>query len=126
MTSGITIYHNPNCSTSRKVLVMIRETGAQPTVIEYLKHPPDRATLLALIAAAGLTPRGLLRRKADAYEALGLAAPTWTDDQIVEFMLNEPVLIERPIVVTPLGTRLCRPVERLLEVLPPVAGGAGA
>ncbi|KQP23536.1 arsenate reductase (glutaredoxin) [Pseudorhodoferax sp. Leaf267] len=124
--SDITIYHNPACGTSRNVLAMIRNTGEEPQVIEYLKTPPDRPTLERLIAAMGITPRELLRKKGERYEALGLQSPTWTDAQIVEFMLQEPILIERPIVVTPLGTRLCRPSERVLDLLPRPQQGAFA
>ena len=114
----ITIYHNPACGTSRKVLAAIRATGAEPTVIEYLKTPPDRATLERLIADAGLSVRELLRDKGDLYEELGLADTKWSDAQLIDSMLQHPILMNRPIVVTPQGTRLCRPAERLQEILP--------
>ena len=124
--SDITIYHNPACGTSRNVLAMIRNSGAEPRVIEYLKTPPDRATLEKLIAAMGTTPRQLLRQKGTPYDALGLDSTTWTDAQLVDFMLQEPILINRPIVVTPLGTRLCRPSEAVLDLLPRPQQGAFA
>ena len=116
--SAITIFHNPACGTSRNVLAMIQNTGEEPTVIEYLKTPPDRETLKSLIAATKLTTREVLRRKGTPYDELGLDDPKWTDDQLVDFMLQYPVLINRPIVVTPLGTSLCRPSELVLEILP--------
>ncbi len=114
----ITIYHNPACGTSRNTLAMIRQSGAEPEVIEYLKTPPSRETLAALIAAMGMRPRDLLREKGTPYGDLGLADPKWTDDEILDFMLAHPILINRPIVVTPLGTRLCRPSEVVLDILP--------
>jgi arsenate reductase len=113
----VTIYHNPNCSTSRKVLGMIRDSGTEPKVIEYLKTPPDRATLKDLIGRAGLTPRQALRKKGTPYEELGLDDPKWTDTELIDLMVEHPILIERPIVVTDKGVRLCRPVERLAEVM---------
>ncbi|HVV93236.1 MAG TPA: arsenate reductase (glutaredoxin) [Hyphomicrobiales bacterium] len=113
----VTIYHNPNCSTSRKVLGMIRDGGTEPKVIEYLKTPPDRATLADLIRRAGLTPRQVLRKKGTPYEELGLDDPKWTDAELIDLMVRHPILIERPIVVTDEGVRLCRPVERLQEVM---------
>ena len=116
--SDITIYHNPACGTSRNTLALIRNSGDEPTVIEYLQNPPDRETLLALIAAMGITPRELLRRKAPPYPELGLDDAKWSDDELVGFMLQHPILIERPIVATPLGTRLCRPSEAVLDILP--------
>lgn len=115
---SITIYHNPSCGTSRNTLAMIRNTGAEPIVIEYLKAPPDRATLKELIAATGMSTREVMRRKGTPYDELGLDDPKWTDDQLVNFMLEHPILINRPIVVTPLGTRLCRPSEQVLDILP--------
>ncbi|RYF08342.1 MAG: arsenate reductase (glutaredoxin) [Comamonadaceae bacterium] len=122
--NGITIYHNPACGTSRNVLAMIRNSGEEPHVIEYLKTPLDQATLERLIADMGITPRDLLRKKGTPYEALGLESATWTDAQLIDFMLHEPILINRPIVVTPLGTRLCRPSEAVLDLLPqPQQGG---
>ena len=122
--SDITIYHNPACGTSRNVLGLIRNTGAEPTVIEYLKTPPDRATLRALIAAMGVPVREVLRSKGTPYEELGLGDPKWSDDELIEFMLAHPILINRPIVVTPLGTRLCRPSETVLDILPNAQRGA--
>jgi arsenate reductase len=122
--SDITIYHNPACGTSRNTLAMIRNSGEEPQVIEYLKTPPDRATLQALIAAMGITPRALLRKKGTPYEALGLDSDSWTDAQLIDFMLQEPILINRPIVITPLGTRLCRPSEAVLDLLPQPQRGA--
>ena len=118
--SDITIYHHPGCGTSRNTLALLRERGLEPRVIEYLKTPPDRATLQALLKAMGLRPRGLLRRKGEIYEELGLADPKWSDEQLLDLMLQHPILIERPIVQTPLGTRLCRPMEKVLEILPSV------
>ena len=114
----ITIFHNPACGTSRNTLAMIRNSGEEPTVIEYLKTPPDRQTLQALIAAMGVPTRHVMRRKGTPYDELGLDDPKWTDEQLVDFMLQHPILINRPIVVTPLGTRLCRPSERVLDILP--------
>lgn len=116
--SKITIYHNPNCSTSRKVLGLIRDSGAEPEVIQYLSNPPDRATLQGLIRKMGVPVRAVLRKKAEPYATLGLDDAKWSDAQLLDFMLEHPVLIERPIVVTPLGVRLCRPVEAVLEILP--------
>ena len=116
--SDITIYHNPAGGTSRNVLALIRNTGAKPQVIEYLKHPPGRETLFALIAAMGIPARDLLRRKSTPYDDLGLDNPALSDEQLVAQMLIHPVLINRPIVVTPLGTRLCRPSEVVLDILP--------
>jgi len=114
----ITIYHNPNCGTSRNTLAMIRQSGEEPAVVEYLKTPPSRETLVGLLRDLGLTPRGLLRRKGTPYDALDLDNPKWTDDALIDVMLAHPILINRPIVVTPLGTRLCRPSETVLEILP--------
>lgn len=116
--SHITIYHNPACGTSRNVLALIRNSGEEPEVIEYLKTPPERATLERLISAMGIAPRDLLRKKGTPYEALGLDNALWTDAQLIDFMMQEPILINRPIVVTPLGTRLCRPSEAVLDILP--------
>ena len=115
--SDITIYHNPACGTSRDVLALICNSGEEPTVIEYLKTPPDRATLAGLIQAMGMPARDLLRQKGTPYDELGLGAPKWTDEQLIDFMLQHPILINRPIVVTPLGTRLCRPSEAVLDIL---------
>ena len=114
----VTIYHNPACSTSRKVLGMIRDAGPEPRVVEYLKTPPDRATLTALIADMGIAPRALLRKRGTPYDELGLDDPALTDAQIIDAMLAHPILIERPVVATPNGVRLCRPIERLAEILP--------
>jgi arsenate reductase len=116
--SDITIYHNPACGTSRNVLGLIRNSGVEPTVIEYLKTPPSRETLLALIAAMDVPVREVLRIKGTPYEELGLGEPKWTDSQLIDFMLQHPILINRPIVVTPLGTKLCRPSETVLDILP--------
>jgi len=114
----ITIYHNPKCATSRNVLAMIRQSGEEPVVIEYLKHPPTREHLKELIAAMGIPARALLRKKGTPYAALGLDDPRWSDGALIDFMLAEPILIERPIVVTPKGVRLCRPSETVLDILP--------
>ncbi|MBU4611922.1 arsenate reductase (glutaredoxin) [Achromobacter sp. GG226] len=122
--SNVTIYHNPACGTSRNVLAMIRNSGEEPQVIEYLKTPPDRDTLVQLIDAMGIAPRALLRRKGTPYEALGLDDVSWTDAQLIDVMVQEPILINRPIVVTPLGTRLCRPSEAVLDLLPQPQQGA--
>ena len=123
---SITIYHNPDCGTSRNVLALIRNSGAEPCIVEYLKTPPDRATLRGLLAALGIGPRALLRRKGTPYDALGLDDAKWSDDELIDFMLAQPILIERPIVVTPLGTRLCRPSEAVLDILPQPQRGAFA
>ncbi|MEN1538869.1 arsenate reductase (glutaredoxin) [Pseudomonas aeruginosa] len=114
----VTIYHNPACGTSRNVLAMIRNSGEEPVVIEYLKTPPDRARLTALIAAMGVPVRAVLREKGTPYAELGLDDPEWSDEQLIGFMLQHPILINRPIVVTPLGTLLCRPSEAVLDILP--------
>ena len=114
----ITIYHNPACGTSRNTLAMIRQSGEEPEVIEYLKTPPSRARLIELIAAMGIRPRDLLREKGTPYAELGLADPKWSDDQLIDAMLEHPILINRPVVVTPLGTKLCRPSEAVLDILP--------
>ena len=120
----ITIYHNPACGTSRNVLAMIRNSGEEPVVIEYLKTPPDRATLAALITAMGVPVRAVLREKGTPYAELGLDDPKWSDEQLIGFMLQHPILINRPIVATPLGTLLCRPSEAVLDILPqPQRGG---
>ena len=114
----VTIYHNPDCGTSRNTLAMIRQSGIEPTVIEYLKDPPTRARLTELIAAMQIPVRALLREKGTPYAELGLADSKWTDDQLIDFMLAHPILINRPIVVTPKGTKLCRPSEAVLDLLP--------
>lgn len=122
--SDITIYHNPQCGTSRNVLAMIRNSGVEPNVIEYLKTPPDAARLRALVAAAGMPVRELMRRKGTPYDELGLDDPKWSEADLIGFMLAHPILINRPIVVTPKGTRLCRPSETVLDILPsPQQGG---
>lgn len=113
----VTIYHNPSCGTSRNTLAMIRQSGEEPQIIEYLKTPPDRARLLELIGALGISVRGLLREKGTPYAELGLADPKWSDDELLDFMRARPILINRPIVVTPKGTRLCRPSEAVLDLL---------
>ena len=115
---SVTIYHNPACGTSRNTLAMIRQSGEEPEVIEYLKTPPTRARLVELIAALGVAPRNLLREKGTPYAELGLADPKWADDQLLDFIGQHPILMNRPIVVTPLGTKLCRPSEEVLEILP--------
>ncbi|RST84630.1 arsenate reductase (glutaredoxin) [Aquibium carbonis] len=114
----VTIYHNPDCGTSRNTLAMIRQSGEEPTVIEYLKTPPSRERLVELVAAMGITPRALLREKGTPYAELGLDDPKWSDDDLIDQMLAHPILINRPIVETPLGTRLCRPSEAVLDILP--------
>jgi arsenate reductase len=114
----VTIYHNPACGTSRKVLGLIRDSGEEPRVVEYLKTPPARDELKDLIRRMGIPVRGLLRRRGTPYEALALDAPGWTDEQLIDLMLKHPILIERPIVVTPLGVRLCRPAETVRDILP--------
>lgn len=113
----ITIYHNPDCGTSRNTLAMIRQSGEEPEIIEYLKNPPARDTLVSLIAAMGITPRALLREKGTPYAALDLANPKWSDDELIDFMMTHPILINRPIVVSPKGVRLCRPSEAVLDLL---------
>lgn len=117
-TASITIYHNPACGTSRNTLALIRNSGVEPTVIEYLQTPPSRETLEKLIANMGIAPRELLREKGTPYAELGLDDPKWNDEQLIDFMLQHAILINRPIVVTPLGTRLCRPSEAVLDILP--------
>lgn len=114
---NVTIYHNPSCGTSRNTLAMIRQSGEEPEIIEYLKTPPDRATLKGLIKAMGIPVRALLREKGTPYAELNLADPKWSDDELIDFMLAQPILINRPIVVTPKGTRLCRPSEAVLDLL---------
>jgi arsenate reductase len=114
----ITIYHNPACGTSRNTLAMIRQSGEEPVVIEYLKTPPSRERLVELLHKMDMKPRALLREKGTPYGELGLADPKWTDDELIAFMLAHPILINRPIVETPEGVRLCRPSERVLEILP--------
>lgn len=115
---GIVIYHNPACGTSRNTLAMIRQSGETPEVIEYLKTPPSRATLVGLLEAMGLSPRELLRRKVTPYAELGLDDPQLNDDALIDAMMAHPVLINRPIVITPKGAKLCRPSEAVLDILP--------
>jgi arsenate reductase (glutaredoxin) len=114
----VTIYHNPACGTSRNTLELIRHAGVEPTIIEYLKTPPDRATLESLVETMGIRPRDLLREKGTPYAELGLAADHWSDAQLIGHMLTHPILINRPIVVTPWGVKLCRPSEVVLSILP--------
>ena len=114
----IAIYHNPDCETSRNTLAMIRQSGEEPQVIEYLKTPPSREKLVELIAVMGITPRKLLREKGTPYAELGLGDSKWSDDELIDFMLAHPILINRPIVVTPLGALLARPSEAVLDILP--------
>ncbi|MCK1361566.1 arsenate reductase (glutaredoxin) [Bradyrhizobium sp. 199] len=113
----ITIYHNPACGTSRNTLAMIRQSGTEPVVVEYLKTPPSRETLKELSAEMGVPIRALLREKGTPYKELGLDDPKWTDDELIDQMLAHPILINRPIVVTPKGTRLCRPSEAVIDLL---------
>lgn len=113
----VTIYHNPSCGTSRNTLALIRNASIEPTVIEYLKTPPDRSTLESLIRQMGIRPRDLLRQKGTPFEELGLGTDQWTDAQLIEQMLAHPILINRPIVVTPWGVKLCRPSEVVLDIL---------
>ncbi len=114
----ITIFHNPACGTSRNTLAMIRNSGVEPTVVEYLKSPPTKARLQELLAAMGTGPRALLREKGTPYAELDLGNDKWTDDELLDFMLAHPILMNRPVVETPLGTRLCRPSELVLDLLP--------
>lgn len=116
--ADITIYHNPQCGTSRNVLALIRNTGAEPAVIEYLKAPPTREKLKELLARMGIPARELLRRKGTPYDELGLDDATLSDDALLDAMVRHPILMNRPVVVTPLGARLCRPSEAVLEILP--------
>lgn len=122
----VTIYHNPACGTSRNVLGLIRNSGEEPRVIEYLKTPPSRDELVALIARMGIAPRDLLRRKGTPHDELGLDDPSLPDDALLDAMMAHPILINRPIVVTPLGVRLCRPSEAVLDILPHPQRGAFA
>jgi arsenate reductase (glutaredoxin) len=114
---SVTIYHNPACGTSRNTLALIRQSGEEPEIIEYLENPPDRARLLELIQELAIPVRALLREKGTPYAELGLADPKWSDEQLLDFMLAHPILINRPIVVTPKGTKLCRPSEAVLDLL---------
>jgi arsenate reductase len=126
MTTNIVIYHNPDCGTSRNTLAMIRNAGIEPRIVEYLKTPPDRELLAQLISRAGLTPRTVLRKKGTPYDALGLGDPALTDDQLLDAMMAHPILINRPLVVTSLGVKLCRPSEIVLDILPQAQRGAFA
>lgn len=114
----VTIYHNPACGTSRNVLGFIRNAGIEPTVVLYLETPPSKQELARLIAAMGIPVREVLRQKGTPYDTLALGNPKWTDDELLDYMVQHPILINRPIVVTPLGTRLCRPSEQVLTLLP--------
>lgn len=120
------IYHNPECGTSRNTLAMIRNAGIEPHVIEYLKTPPSRLMLESVIARAGITPRALLREKGTPYDELGLANSDLTDTQLVDAMMDHPILINRPLVVSPLGVKLCRPSELVLDLIPADQRGAFA
>jgi len=122
----VIIYHNPACGTSRNTLAMIRNAGIEPHVIEYLKTPPDRALLVQLMARAGLTPRELLREKGTPYVELGLGDLALSDEKIIDAMMAHPILINRPLVVTPIGVKLCRPSEAVLDILPQAQRGAFA
>jgi len=115
---GITIFHNPACGTSRNTLALIRNSGTEPEVIEYLKTPPGKARLQALVHAMGIPVRALLRQKGTPFDELGLGSPSWSDEQLLDFMVEHPILMNRPVVATPLGTRLCRPSELVLDILP--------
>lgn len=114
----VTIFHNPDCGTSRNTLALIRHAGIEPDVIEYLKTPPSTAKISSLLTAMGMTVRQLLREKGTPYAELGLADPKWTDDELLDFIARRPILMNRPIVETPLGVKLCRPSETVLELLP--------
>ena len=120
----VTIYHDPDCATSRNVLALIRNSGEEPDVVEYLTTPPSREELVELLRRMDLPVRDVLRREGTPYDELGLDDPEWDDDRLVELMLRRPVLIDRPIVATPLGVRLCRPSETVLNILPDPQGGA--
>lgn len=114
----VTLYHNPACGTSRNTLALIRHAGLEPTVIEYLKNPPSKEALKALVAQTGQPVRALLREKGTPFAELGLGDPKWSDDELFDFIVQHPILMNRPVVVTPLGTKLCRPSEAVLELLP--------
>ncbi len=122
--ADITIYHNPACGTSRNTLALVRNSGAEPEVIEYLKTPPVKERLQQLLAAMGIPARELLRQKGTPFEELGLGDPKWTEDELVDFMVQHPILMNRPVVVTPLGAKLCRPSELVLDILPGGQKGA--
>ncbi|NML17318.1 arsenate reductase (glutaredoxin) [Azohydromonas caseinilytica] len=116
--TDVTIFHNPACATSRNTLALIRHAGIEPTIVEYLKTPPSKEQLRELVAATGQGVRALLREKGTPYAELGLADPKWNDEQLLDFIVQHPILMNRPVVVTPLGTKLCRPSEGVLELLP--------
>lgn len=116
--SNITLYHNPNCGTSRNTLEIIRNSGNEPQIIYYLDTPPTGNELIRLISDMGMTARALLRKNVEAYQQLGLDEDKFSDEQLINYMLQHPILINRPVVITPLGTRLCRPSERVLDILP--------
>ena len=122
--AGITIYHNPACGTSRNTLALIRNSGAEPEVVEYLKNPPGKEKLKALVSAMGIGTRDLLRQKGTPFDELDLGNAKWTDDELLDFMVQHPVLMNRPIVVTPIGAKLCRPSELVLDILPAAQLGA--
>ncbi len=122
--SNITIYHNPACGTSRNTLALIRNSGAEPDVIEYLKTPPTKSTLQELLGAMGIGVRALLREKGTPFADLGLGDTKWTDDELLDFVVQHPILMNRPVVMTPLGAKLCRPSELVLDILPNPQRGA--
>ena len=124
--ASITIYHNPACGTSRNTLALIRNSGAEPEVIAYLKNPPGKEKLKALIRAMGISTRDLLRQKGTPFDELDLGNAKWSDDELLDFMVQHPILMNRPVVVTPLGARLCRPSETVLDILPDAQQGAFA
>lgn len=126
MTPDIIIYHNPECGTSRNALAMIRNAGIEPHVVEYLKTPPSRALLESLIERAGITPRALLREKGTPFVDLGLGDPALSDAQLIDAMMEHPILINRPLVISPLGVKLCRPSEEVLDLIPTEQRGAFA
>lgn len=123
-TRGYRIYHNPDCGTSRNVLALVRNSGVEPEIVEYLRNPPTRATLIRLLRQMAMSVPELLREKGTPYDELGLGRPGWSDDQLLDLMLAHPILINRPIVETPLGARLCRPSETVLDILPAAQRGA--
>ncbi|HEY8905177.1 MAG TPA: arsenate reductase (glutaredoxin) [Rhodoferax sp.] len=122
--TNITIYHNPSCGTSRNTLALIRNSGVEPVVIEYLKSPPGKERLHQLLEAMSIGARALLRQKGTPYDELGLGDPKWTETELIDFMVQHPILMNRPVVVTPLGTKLCRPSEAVLDILPSPQLGA--
>ncbi|MEF3101832.1 arsenate reductase [Raoultella ornithinolytica] len=122
--SNITIYHNPGCGTSRNTLEMIRNSGNEPTIIYYLDTPPTRGELIKILSDMGITVRALLRKNVEPYEQLGLDEEKFSDEQLIDFMLQHPILMNRPVVITPLGTRLCRPSEVVLDILPEAQKGS--